>query len=361
MIGRVSQIATRLQFRHAEGPKMHSCPNRGFRHPTASLAFLLLGFLTTSAAQAVDLAGKRVEITVGFSAGGAPDTAARLAAQHLGRFFPGNPTFIVVDKPGAETIIQANYMAKLAPSDGTSIGYFSRATALQQVTNRPNIQFNLTSLKWFWGFAPQNLVAFIRRDHDIDSIDAAKAAKTPIVFGARSPGSTDFLGGKALEMLGVPLKFVLGYEGGQMNLGFERGELECLAFTGEALRQRDWLKPGGLAVPLVEFGSIRSETSIPFGPELRPLAGRESIYSLINKALGLPVGVFGGPPGMSDDMVEAYRQAFAQMAADSQFLADAERRHAEPGRQSGPELTQMFHEFLNASPDARKELAALVQ
>ena len=341
---------------------MHICQNRGMRQATLSLACVLLGFLTASSAEAADLAGKRVEITVGFSAGGAPDTEARLAAQHLGRFFPGHPTFIVVNKPGAETVIQANYMAKLAPSDGTSIGFFSRASALQQIASRPNIKFDLTEFQWFWAYAPQNLVAFIRRDRHIDSIATAKAAQTPIVFGARSPGSTDFLGGKALEMLGIPLHIVLGYEGGQMTLGFERGELECLAFTTEALRQRpDWLKPDGLAVLLVEFGSIRSESDVPFGPELHPLPGRESIYALVNKALGLPVGAFAGPPGMSADMVEAYREAFVQMAADPQFLADAERRHLEPGRQSGPEVTQMFHEFLTPSAEARKEFAALVQ
>ena len=336
---------------------MHTSRNLG-----TALALLFLGLLTSPAAEAVDLAGKRVEITVGFSAGGAPDTEARLAAQHLGRFFPGHPGFIVVNKPGAETILQANYMANLAPSDGTSIGFFSRASALQQITGRPNVQFDLTSFKWFWAYAPQNLVAFIRRDRQIDSIAAAKQAKAPIVFGARSAGSTDFLGGKALEMLGIPLKTVLGYEGGQMTLGFERGELDCLAFTTEALRQRpDWLKPGGLAVLLVEFGSIRSESNVPFGPELTPLPGRESIYGLVNKALGLPVGFFGGPSGMSDELVEAYRQAFTEMAADPQFQADAERRHLEPGRQTGPEVTEMLRAFLTSSPEARKEFAALVQ
>ena len=329
---------------------------------TVLLTFAIPSGLVAAAAEPVSLAGKRVEITVGYSSGGAPDTAARLVAQHLGRFFPGKPSFIVINKPGAETSIQANYMANIAPADGLSIAYFSRASALQQIANRPGVKFDMGSFRWFWGFAQQNLVAFIRRDRDLGSIEKARSAKSPIIFGARAAGSTDFLGGKALEALGVPVNIIVGYEGGQMTLAFERGEVDALAFTRDALRQRsDWLKPDGLAVLLVEFGSIPSGDGTQFGPDLAPLPGKQSVYSLINKALGLPVGAFAGPPGMSDAMLAAYRDAFARMAADPQFLADAERSHMEVGTFSGPDLAQMFREFLAAPPEAKKEFAALVQ
>ena len=39
--------------------------------------------------------GKTVQIRVGFAAGGAFDVWARVIANHLPRFVPGNPTFVV--------------------------------------------------------------------------------------------------------------------------------------------------------------------------------------------------------------------------------------------------------------------------
>ena len=219
--------------------------------------------------------GKRVEITVGYSAGGGPDLAARIVARHFGRFLPGNPSFIVRNMPGAEAVLQANYMANLAPADGYSIAYISRASALQQLSDRPGVKFDLVSFKWIGAFSQQNVLAFIRRDRGYVSIDDIKASARRIVFAARSPGSTDFLAGKALEAVGLPVKIVTGYEGGQMTFAFESGEIDCAALTREALKQRaSWFEPGGVALPLVEFGSLPPEQGTAFGPDLHPVQAR---------------------------------------------------------------------------------------
>jgi hypothetical protein len=307
-------------------------------------------------------AGKTVEISVGFSAGGGPDLAARFVARHLGRFLPGNPSMIVRNRPGAETVLQANYMANIAPKDGLSIGYISRATALQQISDRPGVKFDLASFAWMGGFSQQNIVVFVRRDRGYQSIEQIKASSRQIVFAARSPGSTDFLAAKALEALGVPLHIVTGYEGGQMTFAFENGEIDCSALTREALKQRaSWFKPGGIALPLVEFGSLRPEQGIPFGPDLQPVEARQAVYAMINKAFGLPVGAFAGPPGLSRPTLEIYRMAFGKMAQDEQFLADAEKANIEVNPLSGVALENEFRDFLHASPEMKQEFSALVR
>ena len=60
------------------------------------LVFLLsLTIVVPVSAQTPFYQGKTVQIRVGFAAGGAFDVWARVIASHLGRFVPGNTTFIV--------------------------------------------------------------------------------------------------------------------------------------------------------------------------------------------------------------------------------------------------------------------------
>ncbi len=329
----------------------------------STLCCLALFVPSVRPAQAqLSFAGKPVEITVGFSAGSGPDVAARVAARHLGRFLPGNPTLIVRNMPGAETVRQTNYMANIASADGLSIGYVSRASALQQLSDRPGVKFDLASFKWIGGFSQQNIVALIRRDRGFASIDQVKASARRIVFAARSPGSTDFIAGKALVALGLPIDIVTGYEGGQMTLAFENGEVDSSALTREALKQRaSWFTPGGIALPLVEFGSLRPDQGTPFGPDLHPVEGQQAVYAMMNKALGLPVGAFAGPPGLSDANLEAFRTAFGRMARDEQFLMDAERTDIDVNPLTGSALEKLFRDFLHSSPELRQAFSALVR
>ena len=66
--------------------------------------------------------GKTIRIVVGASAGGGFDAYARLLAAHLGRHIAGTPSVIVQNMTGAGSIPAANYIANVAPKDGTVIG-----------------------------------------------------------------------------------------------------------------------------------------------------------------------------------------------------------------------------------------------
>jgi tripartite-type tricarboxylate transporter receptor subunit TctC len=64
--------------------------------------------------------GKTVTMVVGTPAGGGYDIYARLLVRHLAKHIPGNPTIIVQNKPGAGSVIAANYVMRwrrrMAPS-----------------------------------------------------------------------------------------------------------------------------------------------------------------------------------------------------------------------------------------------------
>ena len=63
----------------------------------ALLILLLLSF--NLQAQAPFYAGKTIRVVVGYTPGGTNDLWARVIAQHMGKYIPGNPNFIVQNMP----------------------------------------------------------------------------------------------------------------------------------------------------------------------------------------------------------------------------------------------------------------------
>src|SRR5687768_186580 len=92
--------------------------------------------------------GKAVRIVVGTTAGGAFDAYARTLARYLGKYIPGNPTFIVENMPGAGFLISANYMYKVAKPDGLTIGHFIGGLFLAQLLGHPGIEFDALKFEY---------------------------------------------------------------------------------------------------------------------------------------------------------------------------------------------------------------------
>src|SRR5260370_21735532 len=90
------------------------------RHFAATLTLALAAWSCAAPAGAQDFyAGKQVTFLVGAGPGGGYDLQARIAARHLGRHIPGNPTIIGQNVPSR--IAAANMMFSTAAKDGPSI------------------------------------------------------------------------------------------------------------------------------------------------------------------------------------------------------------------------------------------------
>ena len=73
-------------------------------------------FLSSPAMAQVD--SRPIRLVVGFAAGGGVDTVSRIVAELLGQQL--GQTIIVDNKPGADGVISADFVAKSAP-DGSTI------------------------------------------------------------------------------------------------------------------------------------------------------------------------------------------------------------------------------------------------
>ncbi|MGH6676924.1 MAG: Bug family tripartite tricarboxylate transporter substrate binding protein, partial [Xanthobacteraceae bacterium] len=98
-----------------------------------ALALVLL--LTAASVASADpigdfYAGKTLRMLVGYGPGGGYDIYGRLVAEFLPKFLPGHPTIVTENMPGAGSFAAANYIANVAPRDGTVLASLAQTLAL---------------------------------------------------------------------------------------------------------------------------------------------------------------------------------------------------------------------------------------
>src|SRR6187431_2575901 len=116
---------------------------------TASAALLLGGGPAAADAVADFYKGKQIRFIVRTTVGGDYDQYTRLIARFIGKHVPGNPAIVVVNMPGGGGITAANYMAQVAPRDGTVIGIVSQGLAVDQALGQsPGLKADLKEFNW---------------------------------------------------------------------------------------------------------------------------------------------------------------------------------------------------------------------
>src|SRR3954470_387903 len=105
----------------------------------AKLSLLLIcataGCNSPASAQPDVYRGKTINLMVGSGEGGGFDLSARLVAQFLGRYIPGNPNIVVQNMPGASGLRAAEYVYNVAPRDGSTIAITQPSIVLHKVLN----------------------------------------------------------------------------------------------------------------------------------------------------------------------------------------------------------------------------------
>src|SRR5262249_13450207 len=151
-----------------------------------------------------------VHMVLGFSAGAAADTPARLLAQKFSQRF--NQQFIVENRPGAGSNIAADYVAR-APKDGYTL-LLATAANTQNVSILPNLTFDFAK-----DFAPIALVSSAPNilvahpslgvNNMAQLIALAKQKPGEIMFGSSGVGTSTHLAGELINvMAGIKLVHV---------------------------------------------------------------------------------------------------------------------------------------------------------
>ncbi len=296
--------------------------------------------LAAHAAQAVDFAGKKIEILVPFPPAGGADVYIRALVPHLEKHLPGRPTLIVRNVPGAGSIAGANQFQARAKPDGLHAIALSISTVSNYVFQRSRVQYDLE--KWEPVLlSPQGNVVYAATGLGVTGPkDIARLKGHKLLFGGHSPTSAEMRTVVALELLGLNLHFVWGLARGPTRLAFERGELNInYDSTPGYIKNATALVKAGKAVPLFSFGVADENDNIvrdpnfpelPTFPEAYELAhgkkpagpAYEAWRALFTMGVMTNKGIFL-PANTPQPILEAWRSATRKMLEDPDFQKDA--------------------------------------
>ena len=332
--------------------------------------FIPSSLTTPALAQTPFYQGKTISIMVGTKAGDVYDLYARLLAQHMPKYIPGNPNIIVQNMPGAAALIVTNHVYNVAKPDGLTIGAIYPALYFDQLIGRKEVQFDWTKFAWIGSPVTSNHLLYMRADTPYKTMGDVRKASEPPRCGATGTTSTAYYVPKLFEeVIGTKFNVVMGYQAGQdIDLAVERGEMQCRAFTITAFFAREpfttWRKKGFVRV-IVQTGHKRD----------RRLADVPTIYELMDQykapesaqrlaTLVLAAGDFGRPyvfaPATPGDRVKILRQAFAKTINDPDVMADAEKKKLEIDPTSGEELEALAKEVMIQSPETIERMKKML-
>jgi len=322
-----------------------------------------MALLTAAPAPAADYyAGKSIEFLIGGDVGGGYDIYARVAARHLNRFIPGNPTLVPKNQPGAGSGRAASFLYSVAPKDGTVIGaVFPGAIMGPLLDDRAQPLYDPTKFQYLGSADNATRVCISHERSKIKRFEDTLKQKTIMGASAAGGSTRDYIN-MLKKATGAMFDLVAGYKGtADIFLAMERGEVDGMCGL-------DWASLKSQRPDWVRNRTVNILAQINLEPEVElSTLGVPPIWTFIageddKKAAELIVSqqVFGrpylAPPGVAAEPLAVLRRAFTATLQDKEFLADAERTRIDVVASSG-ERVQRLVEQLYATPKATVERA----
>jgi tripartite-type tricarboxylate transporter receptor subunit TctC len=313
--------------------------NRSHNLPP-SVRVLILGALSLSMAPAhadpvADFyRGKTINVYVGVNVGGGYDFEARLLARYMRAHIPGNPMLVPQNMIGAGGIKMANYLASIAPQDGTAIGMFPNTLIAAQAVGTDSVQYDANKFAWLGAMSLSPLTFAVWHTTGVRTI--AEARQRELVVAASNKGAITYTFPRMLnEFLGLRLKIVSGYQGNStMVVAMERREVDGVTNSWDSWKSLNptWIAEKKINL-LLQTEPKAKELAMPSVQELARNEDDRRVIELIvsGDALGKPLAA---APNVPPERVAALRDAFDATLKDPGFIeaANAARIEVNPVR-----------------------------
>lgn len=335
---------------------------RGLLAATVTLGIAVTA--TPASAQEV-YAGKTITVLVGGTAGGGFDTISRIMANHMGRYIPGTPNFVVRDMPGGGGIVVANHTYNVAPKDGTTIAYVGPVVVQPLLSpDDKRIQFEAKKFTWIGSLGVTHSILFAW--HKTPFTTAQDLFQREMVVGGTGAASTTDIYPKVLNaVLGTKFKLITGYQGSKETLiAIERGEADGRFNSWDSMKttSANWIRDNQIRILLQASTKRHRELpNVPTALELAKTAEqRQAIEFLFLPAeMGRPIAA---PPGIPAAQKAILLDAFAKLVKDKAFLADAEKAGLEvDGPMAGAEVDKVVARIYATPPSVVARVAKAMQ
>ena len=335
----------------------------------------VLGLFTVGSVLAADekavaqfYSGKTIKLIVGFGAGGIGyDFVGRLAARHLGPLIPGQPNIIVENKPGAGTMLAANYVFNAAPKDGTVMALTHQGLILRQAIQSKGVGYDARKMQWLGATKSDVVVCIVRSDLGIKSIkDAMNVNGKEVIIGASGPGAGDHDRPVVIaSVLGAKLKLIAGYESNaKIQLAMLGGEVDGQCTTWNYLQgsKPEWFKePKPFVRTILTLGErpdLAVLKDVPAAEDLATPQGKKILTAFAAmEAAQMP---FWYPPGVPPERVAAVSEAFRKVWEVPALRDTAKKVRLALAPKSSQAVKTLVEQVLDTPPELLAQLKQIL-
>ncbi len=326
---------------------------------TAAAAFMATGAVAQTGSDFYR--GKTMTLLIGSGEGGGFDASARLAAQFLPRFIPGNPTISVQNMPGASGLRVAEVIANVAPRDGLTIGMTQPQMALNKALDA-SLRFDPARYVWIGRVGSFTTYAVVAASAAVQSVEQARHA--PLILSASGPTGPGAMLPQALnQMIGTQFTTIKGYKSAQdSGLAMDRGEVQGIGSASmEFVESKGWLEKGFARI-LFTIGFDR-DPRVAYAPSTVELMQNDRDRAAMR--LIVSASVIGraliAPPDTPPERAAILRAAFDAMVRDPDVLAEAKKRGVEVEPVSGMDMQRTVSDILSVQPEVIERARAVTQ
>lgn len=332
------------------------------------MSVVLVG-LAHAQAQSVEAfyRGKTIQLLIGGSPGVSYDFVGRAVAQHMSKYIPGNPAFIVENMPGASSLIMTNHLYNRAKRDGTVIGMPNTNVIFEPTLKLlskegGSVQFDLEKFIWLGTPVQEPQILVVAKSAPATTLEQMKFQK--VLFGSSGVGADNYMLPQMVNRIwGTKNEIVLGYKAPtDIFLAIDRGEVQGVsaALSTLLVNRANWIEDRKVA-PLMQFGMdrVRDLPDVPTAIEQAPNREAAEMLRFIGTKFAL-ARPFALPPDTPPDRAMALRRAFEATLRDPGFLADAKRIGINITPIDADTTTRMIHDIQITPPEALARLRAVI-
>jgi tripartite-type tricarboxylate transporter receptor subunit TctC len=271
----------------------------------------------------------------------------------MGKHIPGEPMLVPRNMPGAGGVNAANWLASIAPRDGTTLHMIMTNMMQAQAVGTHGVQFDTRKFRWIGNTTSSPNVTNSWYTTGVTKIEQVKTKE--FILGAPAGTAGVTYGTVMNALVGTKFKIVTGYPGGnEVNIAMERGEVDGRGSNSWASwksTKPEWLKEKKI-IMLVQVGLTRSP-DLPDVPLLLELVSNDldrklmtflSAETAISRAVVTTQDV---PPAR----LEALRRAFDATMKDPDFLAEAGKAKMDIGPMTGEESQKIADSIVDTPPE----------
>lgn len=307
--------------------------------------------------------GKTISMYIGYAAGDTYDVYSRLAARHLSRFIPGNPTIVPSNMQGVGSLKAANYMFRQGAQDGTVIGMAGQSIAFEQMVGNPAVSFDARKFSWIGRLVP--VIQFIVASQSTSVKRLEDAMERELVMAATSRQAVTGTVPRLLNRFaGTKFKMVYGYPGVNGSLmAVQRGEADAATATAQLVLHRSpELIAQNQIVLLVQYSRDRNRMfpNVPSMGEFGRTEQDRQVLGLYGSTAELGRSIIA-PPNVPSGRLQILRAAFDAMVKDPEFIGEAERAKMELDPLGGIEVAKLVASTINVPAEIALQAKEAVQ